>query len=174
LSHVRTYYRRMEQSGLGRERQKRRKTEEEASRQATLNLIKKKSTSKRGAFFIFADSSDAECALLLHQSRKFAHQRLANLRRWRTVGRVVLNGGDSLVNGGGAGGNGAGLLHHGVIGNSRIDFHKEADEVRTVGQRYALMETFMRAVQKLVVRDVSDYAARRIAATKEVTNPTLQ
>jgi len=37
---------------------------------------------------------------------------------------------------------------------------------------YATMETFMRAVQKIVVRDVSDYAARRIAATKEITNQT--
>ena len=33
---------------------------------------------------------------------------------------------------------------------------------------YVAMETFMCAVQKLVVRDVSEYAARCIAATKEV------
>ena len=37
---------------------------------------------------------------------------------------------------------------------------------------YAMMDTLMRAVQKLVVKDVSEYAANRIAATKEVVNCT--
>ena len=32
---------------------------------------------------------------------------------------------------------------------------------------YGYMETFMRAVQKLVVKDVADYAAKRISATKK-------
>ena len=33
------------------------------------------------------------------------------------------------------------------------------------------METITRAAQKLVVKDVSEYVARRIAATKEVVTP---
>ena len=38
-------------------------------------------------------------------------------------------------------------------------------------KRYAIMETITRAAQKLVVKDVSEYVARRIAATKEVVTP---
>ena len=70
--------------------------------------------------------------------------------------------------------------HTGKFDYSRNFYAKDADAldimlpVTSDGlPDYAMMETFMRAVQKLVVRDVSEYAARRIAATKEaIGEPT--
>ena len=70
--------------------------------------------------------------------------------------------------------------HTGKFDYSRNFYAKDADALDIMlpvtsdgSPDYAMMETFMRAVQKLVVRDVAEYAARRIAATKEaIGEPT--
>ena len=64
--------------------------------------------------------------------------------------------------------------HTGAFDYGRNFYAKDADAlnimlaVTTSGSPdYSYMETFMRAVQKLVVKDVADYAANRISATKK-------
>ncbi len=62
----------------------------------------------------------------------------------------------------------------GQFSYSRNFYAKDADElnislpVNNQQPDYALMEIFISAIQKLVIRDVIDYADRRIAATKMV------
>jgi len=70
--------------------------------------------------------------------------------------------------------------HTGKFDYSHNFYAKDADALDIMlpvmpdGQPdYATMETFMRTVQKLVVRDVSEYAARRIAAPQKASNSTL-
>jgi hypothetical protein len=62
----------------------------------------------------------------------------------------------------------------GQFSYSRNFYAKDADElnislpVKNSKPDYSLMETFISAVQKLVIRDVVDYADRRIATTREI------
>ncbi len=58
------------------------------------------------------------------------------------------------------------LGHKYTWGNSISKEKIKSDSVM-MPTNYTEIETFMRAVQKLVVQDVSEYTARRIAATKE-------
>ena len=66
--------------------------------------------------------------------------------------------------------------HTGVFDYSHNFYAKDADALDIMLPvtpeglpDYAAMETLVRAVQKLVVQDVSEYATRRIEATREVT-----
>ena len=65
--------------------------------------------------------------------------------------------------------------HTGEFDYSRNFYAKDADSLNIMlpvtpngSPDYETMEIFMHAVQKLVVRDVSEYTARRIADTKEI------
>jgi hypothetical protein len=66
--------------------------------------------------------------------------------------------------------------YNGQFNYGRNFYAKDADElnislpVKNNQPNYAIMETFISAIQKLVIKEVVLYADRKIAATKTVVN----